>query len=695
MRATTLLVLTMFTSALLTLGACNKPEGDPRLTEAGELLANKQPEAAASLYGKVFQETKDPRALIGQGLSLRMAKQWEAAVDALTRAQQLAPKQPYALAALVHSQIMLGKVDEARANAQALSGLRSDLPAGPLLEAVLADTQERAAQVRTKLRQVREQRKANSPDAAEAELVLTLSDLNARLGDTQVADRLRAEAKAADMANPDNAVENAKLYLRVGRDAAAERLLALVFEKHPDASSAWGPLSGVAADRGDWRLARAAFDKLPVDRKQTARFALVHGQILLAERKPADATKVLAAGLAAAGEDAELSQKLGVELASALGGSDQTEQARQALTAAQVGTDSAPLLRRKAAKLWTALKEPARAQSLLESLLQDPTEAPRARGRLIELDIESGEPERAVQRARAWHQERPNDPDRAYLVAVALKRGGSSGKAMKQLETLLNQHPDHMGALAMAVELADATGKAEASRSIVEAALKRAPKSTKLRNFASVYYERRQLWAEAEVQLRAWTGMDEQAVEPRLRMGRLALKRGQAERGLKLLRFVQQQKPDDLAVITEVAQAEATAGDRDRAVALYEKLLKRAPNHMAAMNNLAYLYGQSDDTLGKALKLAEQAYKNSPASPAVADTLGWLLHRTGDHSRAVPLLKQAAEANDKRPTPYFHLGMAQLAAGDTDAGRDALRKALKISPTFPEAEQAKKALEAR
>ena len=72
----------------------------------------------------------------------------------------------------------------------------------------------------------------------------------------------------------------------------------------------------------------------------------------------------------------------------------------------------------------------------------------------------------------------------------------------------------------------------------------------------------------------------------------------------------------------------------------FELALKQSPAHVAALNNLAWLYQQLHDA--RALATAEQAHKLAPHDAAVLDTLGWILAERGQRERALPLLQEAA-----------------------------------------------------
>jgi cellulose synthase operon protein C len=104
-----------------------------------------------------------------------------------------------------------------------------------------------------------------------------------------------------------------------------------------------------------------------------------------------------------------------------------------------------------------------------------------------------------------------------------------------------------------------------------------------------------------------------------------------------------QQNPQNAPATFIAANNYLQAGQWDRAIALYERLRARMGNRDATLlNNLAWAYSQKGD-YDRALPLAAKAWELDRNNPATADTYGWLLFKSGeDRMRGLALLKQAA-----------------------------------------------------
>jgi tetratricopeptide (TPR) repeat protein len=136
---------------------------------------------------------------------------------------------------------------------------------------------------------------------------------------------------------------------------------------------------------------------------------------------------------------------------------------------------------------------------------------------------------------------------------------------------------------------------------------------------------------------------------------------------------------------------EEARGHRDAARANYEHVLAADPRAGVAANNLAWLYAD-DGRLDEALKLATVAQEEMRQRPEAEDTLGWIYYRKGLATHAVAAFDRALSKAPDNPVYHYHLGLAQLKAGNTRQGRAALTRALALKSDFNGADEARRAL---
>ncbi len=130
--------------------------------------------------------------------------------------------------------------------------------------------------------------------------------------------------------------------------------------------------------------------------------------------------------------------------------------------------------------------------------------------------------------------------------------------------------------------------------------------------------------------------------------------------------------PGQAQITFMLALAYQEAEKADKAKTNYEELLQTQPENVIVLNNLAWLYQQSEDP--RALGIAERAYELSPESAAVADTFGWILFTSGRQADSLPILQKAYELQPKSKEIALHLAEAYKAAGEQGKAKAILEK---------------------
>lgn len=165
----------------------------------------------------------------------------------------------------------------------------------------------------------------------------------------------------------------------------------------------------------------------------------------------------------------------------------------------------------------------------------------------------------------------------------------------------------------------------------------------------------------------------------------------------------QRLRPDQLRMTLQMlGNAYLQVGSPDRALKIFEELLKETPNDILLLNNLAYVHTLpgSGGSLQKALTFSSKAYQATEKATTldeqtlyVWDTHGWVLVQTqGRRLEGIELLRRAAE-QARFPEVHLHLAEAYLMSDNEDdllrAG-DALAGARRL---IEEIESAKRPLD--
>ncbi len=147
---------------------------------------------------------------------------------------------------------------------------------------------------------------------------------------------------------------------------------------------------------------------------------------------------------------------------------------------------------------------------------------------------------------------------------------------------------------------------------------------------------------------------------------------------LRVLREGLEHNPTDANLLLGVGSLSYSQGDVASASDIFRRMVARFPDNPLALSNSAL----ADLDLGRdtaaAREKLEKAVKLAPRTPAVVDTWGWMLHKTGQTAEAIGLLARVAQAAPDDGGVLYHLGIAYAADGQDGLARAALRKALAL-----------------
>ncbi len=140
-------------------------------------------------------------------------------------------------------------------------------------------------------------------------------------------------------------------------------------------------------------------------------------------------------------------------------------------------------------------------------------------------------------------------------------------------------------------------------------------------------------------------------------------------------------------------------GDTDRAREMMEQVVADHPKMWSAKKHLAFVLAEQGEDFDRALALAREAHAGSQGSPETADLIGWVHLKAGRSEAALVEFRRSialAGASDAvvDASIHYHLGLTLQALGRNDEAAEAFEQALGRDPDFPEAEDARRQLEA-
>jgi Flp pilus assembly protein TadD len=288
--------------------------------------------------------------------------------------------------------------------------------------------------------------------------------------------------------------------------------------------------------------------------------------------------------------------------------------------------------------LWRDRPDPALA--VLDSLPEADTSDPRvlAAAGLARLFLGQANP--AAIAFRTLVEGNPESAPAHNLLALAYRDLGAKSQYRDQLQTVLRIDPENLRAKVALISLLARDGQFQAAKPRLEALRRSAPADAEI--------------DELEGALALLDGRPSEAVWSFKR----ALERRPSGRLTVKLARAQQRAGDEPASRDSLkAWLEGDPEDRDVRLALanhylardrleaaerhYRALLAVAPDHIAALNNLAWIRLRQGDGPA-ALDAATRADELAPGRPRIMDTLALALAANGQREPAVTLLRRAA-----------------------------------------------------
>jgi tetratricopeptide (TPR) repeat protein len=283
-------------------------------------------------------------------------------------------------------------------------------------------------------------------------------------------------------------------------------------------------------------------------------------------------------------------------------------------------------------------------------------------------------------------------PELLVQDAVLKKELKDYAGARTSLTEELNRAPEDLRALNLLVSTyADEKHPAAAIQAVRERSAK-FPNSAPLQLFLAQVLMSNHQNAAARTALAAAKAANPQFTPADLILARLDFSEGRVDEAAKALSGVLTQQPDNVGARMLLAAIHETKGNDAGAIEDYKKVLQSQPGNVLALNNLAFELSKNHDQLDEALKYAQKGAELAPETPAIENTLGWVLYQKGLYSMAVPHLEKAAsrEPNARREC---HLAMAYLQLGDQERGQQYLTAAMKLDPNLPEIKTALRILD--
>ncbi|MGH9468408.1 MAG: tetratricopeptide repeat protein [Terriglobales bacterium] len=348
------------------------------------------------------------------------------------------------------------------------------------------------------------------------------------------------------------------------------------------------------------------------------------------------------------------------------------------------------------ARLWMQQGSPTTGRNYtarLRKLGVSPAAADRLLG---EADLQAGQAQAALQQFQSAGLAHSSLAEDHVLLAQAAEAAGQLAMAQQQYQRALARQTawsarstDLLGHL---VHVEAARGQWPAAESAIAHFQSAHPKDAAGPWLEATVAMARGRTPVARTELHRALHLQPDFVEAEIELGRLNQQSGDWQRAASWYEQALKQEPTFAPLLAVVGNLYLQQGQLPQAEQYYRQALAAQPGFVLAEANLAWCEAATHQNLNAALALAQKAARAAPEMVSVQDTLGWVYYKLGSYQSALPILQHCVAASPRSSEYHFHLGMTQLAAGETSAGTAELRQALALHLASPEAQAARAAL---
>jgi tetratricopeptide (TPR) repeat protein len=334
------------------------------------------------------------------------------------------------------------------------------------------------------------------------------------------------------------------------------------------------------------------------------------------------------------------------------------------------------------------------AVALLEETVRNAPDASGMEARVALIEAYLGKPDLPAARTAAEDLKtlRPELAAGPYLAGLVAQQQKRDDDAQREFERALQLQPAGTDALTALARLQFARGRHAQAIELVRAAAERTPGSAVVHELLGELYFADRNHADAVRALEeaarlapGWWVSYGNLARAKIASGDSAGGIAAYEAGVKAT-----QEP---ALVVGLAALYEQQGRIDEAIRQYELLRQHSPDLELAANNLAMLlvtYRTDQASLDRARDLTASFASSNIG--ALLDTHGWVMFKRGEVPEALSELQRASAQEPRSKVILYHLGMAQMKAGQTDKARASLEAALAGDSSFSGTEEARLAL---
>jgi tetratricopeptide (TPR) repeat protein len=630
----------------------------------------------------------------GLGLAYEALSAYGLAQRHLSAALEAKPEDPEGHVAFARVLTRFGQYDKARA--ELMKALEQDPDSEPalLLFGVYAETRQQMQQAIDAIEGYEDRQIEKARTLTHGER-LVHADLLARTNRSDAAHALEQGARLAALSSAPLTLDLARAAADRESHALTRALLLPFVAAHPEAADAWQVLAESALELADIADARAALQHL-ADRAKQPEVRLLSARLGLAtgfETGPTAALRELLEQIPA--DQAHARATVRRFLASALRAQRKPDDAE-----AELGR----LLAERPADLEGNLAlgelqldrgQPERALRVLSALTDEHGQLGRVYALMGRAELALGQLDAAETSFRRLWELAPHQPDARYWLAIDLWRRGQLDQARRLLDGNVKRFPEHVQSLeALAKLLEQSVGAAEANAFVIDHGSKFAD-SPEVANAEGDWLLDHDETERALVGYRRALMLNPSYFPALSTLARFYIRHDKASLARSLMDAALLHDADDVPVLLLAARTASDARLYEEARQYAGRALRQGPDQPLSLAESARIEAEGFRDFPHAKELVARAYAAAPSSTEVIDARGWVSHLAGESEAAVEDLERASEQDPENPRVLYHFAAALLGAGQPAAAHEKFARVLSLDPSFPTAREIRTVLARR
>jgi tetratricopeptide (TPR) repeat protein len=295
-----------------------------------------------------------------------------------------------------------------------------------------------------------------------------------------------------------------------------------------------------------------------------------------------------------------------------------------------------------------------------------------------------GDKDKAHQEINYITKAYPQNSEARYQEAFLAWEDKDFKRAEQLFSELNTSNPDDHRGLGGLTEALVSEGRMTDAIAVVQKGIQKEPQRGDLKLFLAHLDMRAEHYDDAIGIYKALLDKEPKSPSLLFQLGETERRKGDLNASIDSFRRCTQESPNSTACLLQLGLLMDGTGKREQAKPIYEQILKIEPDHPVALNNLAFIKAEEGTDLDQALTMAQRARQKAPASPDIADTLGWIYIKKNMSEDAVRVFTDLVQKDPGNPTFHYHYGMALLQKGDKSSAKKELETALKDNPSIAE-----------